>query len=80
MKKNVVSLAVLGAFLAVGSQACIGRPTGARYRRRTSSCSTRAPRPSKWVTKKSDHSGSSGLKKGESCAGCHDEKPPTWAI
>ena len=27
-----------------------------------------------WVTKKSQHSGSAGLKKGESCAGCHDEK------
>ena len=27
------------------------------------------------MTKKADdHSGSSGLKKGESCAGCHDEK------
>jgi hypothetical protein len=27
-----------------------------------------------WATKKSDHSGSSALKKGETCAGCHDEK------
>ena len=25
-----------------------------------------------WATKKSDHSGSSALKKGETCAGCHE--------
>lgn len=30
--------------------------------------------PIEWVTKKSDHSGSTGLRKGESCVGCHEEK------
>ena len=32
--------------------------------------------PIEWTTKqtKSDHSGSSGLKKGETCVGCHEEK------
>jgi hypothetical protein len=29
--------------------------------------------PIEWVTGKSEHSGSSGLKKGETCAGCHIE-------
>ncbi|MBL8520823.1 MAG: hypothetical protein JNK75_09125 [Betaproteobacteria bacterium] len=30
--------------------------------------------PIEWATKKANHSGSVGLRKGESCAGCHEEK------
>jgi hypothetical protein len=30
--------------------------------------------PIEWITKKSDHSGRTGLVKGESCVGCHEEK------
>ena len=30
--------------------------------------------PLEWVSKKSDHSGTAGLKKGETCVGCHEEK------
>jgi hypothetical protein len=30
--------------------------------------------PIEWVLKKSDHSGRTGLVKGESCVGCHEEK------
>jgi hypothetical protein len=29
--------------------------------------------PSEWITKAGDHSGARGLKKGETCAGCHSE-------
>ena len=28
--------------------------------------------PIEWITKGTDHSGAKGLKKGESCAACHD--------
>jgi hypothetical protein len=30
--------------------------------------------PIEWITKGTDHSGAKGLKKGESCAACHDEE------
>jgi hypothetical protein len=30
--------------------------------------------PVEWVMKKSDHSGRTGINKGESCVGCHEEK------
>jgi hypothetical protein len=30
--------------------------------------------PIEWVMKKSDHSGRTGINKGESCVGCHEEK------
>jgi hypothetical protein len=29
--------------------------------------------PTEWITKAGDHSGARGLKKGETCAGCHSE-------
>ena len=74
MKKNVVSLAVLGAFLAVGSQAALAAPDWSKVPSKNIELFHPGATPIEWVTKKSDHSGSSGLKKGESCAGCHDEK------
>jgi hypothetical protein len=30
--------------------------------------------PIEWVAKKSDHSGTAGLKKGETCVGCHERR------
>jgi hypothetical protein len=30
--------------------------------------------PIEWMSKKADHSGATGLRKGESCVGCHEEK------
>jgi hypothetical protein len=30
--------------------------------------------PIEWINKKSDHSGTTGLRKGETCVGCHEEK------
>ena len=73
MRKNVVSLAVMGAFLAMGSQA-FAAPDWGKVPTKNIEVFHPGVTPIEWVTKKSEHSGSSGLKKGESCAGCHDEK------
>src|SRR5574343_210516 len=73
MKKNVVSLAVAAAFLAFGSQA-FAAPDWNKVPKKDIEVFHPGTAPIEWVTKKSDHSGSTGLKKGESCAGCHDEK------
>lgn len=73
MKKNVVSLAVMGAFLAVGGQA-FAAPDWSKIPTKNIEVFHPGVTPIEWATKKSEHSGSSGLKKGETCAGCHDEK------
>jgi hypothetical protein len=57
--------------MALGS-AAFAAPDWARWARARSTFSIRAA-PIDWIQGKGEHSGASGLKKGESCAGCHIE-------
>src|SRR5574343_1621629 len=73
MKMKHVSLAVATAALALSSSA-FAAPDWSKVPSKSIELFHPGATPFEWVTKKSEHSGSSGLKKGESCAGCHDEK------
>src|SRR5574343_872510 len=73
MKMKHVSLAVATAALALSSSA-FAAPDWSKVTSKSIELFHPGATPFEWVTKKSEHSGSSGLKKGESCAGCHDEK------
>src|SRR5574343_472326 len=73
MKMKHVSLAVATAALALSSSA-FAAPDWSKVPSKSIELFHPGATPFEWVTKKSKHSGSSGLKKGESCAGCHDEK------
>ncbi len=72
MKKTSVSLALFGAFLAFGAQAAA--PDWSKVPKRDIEVFHAAVTPIEWVMKKSDHSGRTGLNKGETCVGCHEEK------
>jgi hypothetical protein len=74
MKKAIVSLAVVGAFLALGSQLAQAAPDWSKVPKRDVQVFHAGVTPIEWVMKKSDHSGRTGLVKGESCVGCHEEK------
>jgi len=73
MQKNFVSLAVMGAFLAFGSSLALAAPDWSKVPKKDIHVFHPGATPIEWVTGKGDHSGASGLKKGESCAGCHVE-------
>ena len=73
MKKNFVSLAVFGAFLALGSQAAMAAPDWNKAAKSTIHVFHPGVAPIEWVQGKGEHSGASGMKKGEACAGCHVE-------
>ncbi len=73
MKKNLVSLAVFGAFVALGSQSAIAAPDWSKAAKSTVHVFHPGAAPIEWLQGKGEHSGASGLKKGESCAGCHVE-------
>ena len=73
MQKNFVSLAVCGAFLALGSQVALAAPDWSKVAKSNIHVFHPGAAPIEWVQGKGDHSGASGLKKGESCAGCHIE-------
>ena len=75
MKKTTVSLALLGAMLAFGSQlAHAAAPDWSKVPKRDIQVFHPGVTPVEWVMKKSDHSGRTGINKGESCVGCHEEK------
>jgi hypothetical protein len=73
MKKNFVSLAVCGAFLALGSSAAMAAPDWSKAAKRDIHVFHPGAAPIEWIQGKGEHSGASGLKKGETCAGCHVE-------
>jgi hypothetical protein len=71
---NKFSLVLLGSLLATGSPLAFAAPDWAKVSKRDIHVFHAGATPIEWVTKKSDHSGTAGLKKGESCVGCHEEK------
>lgn len=74
MKNRILVFAMGGAFLAMTSTTALAAPDWSKVPKKDIEVFHPAAAPIEWVTKKSDHSGSAGLKKGETCAGCHDEK------
>lgn len=75
MKKTTVSLAIFGALLTFASPfAVAAAPDWSKVPKRDIQVFHPAVTPVEWVMKKSDHSGRTGINKGESCVGCHEEK------
>lgn len=62
------------AALVVVSQASLASPDWSKAAKRDIHVFHPGVTPIEWMTKKSDHSGTAGMRKGESCAGCHEEK------
>ena len=74
MKKSILSLSVMGAVLALGSSVAVAAPDWSKVPKRDVQVFHPGTTPIEWVLKKSDHSGRTGLAKGETCVGCHEEK------
>ena len=74
MSKSIVHTAVAGALLALGTQAAIAAPDWGKVPKRDIQVFHPGITSMEWIVKKSDHSGTAGLRKGESCVGCHEEK------
>ena len=74
MNKAVVAVAVLGSLFAFGSQVAHAAPDWSKVPKRDVAVFHPGVTPIEWATKKSEHSGVTGLKKGETCIGCHEEK------
>ncbi|MCK9284417.1 MAG: ethylbenzene dehydrogenase-related protein [Rhodocyclaceae bacterium] len=73
MNKNFISLAVISTLLASAS-AAIAAPDWSKVPKKDILLFHPGVTPIEWATKKAEHSGSTAIKKGETCAGCHDEK------
>ncbi len=74
MKYAIVSIAAGAILIAAASQTAMAAPDWSKVPKRDIHVFHAGITPIEWVTKKSNHSGSAGMRKGESCAGCHEEK------
>ena len=74
MKRSNVSLVVFGALLALGTQFAHAAPDWSKLPKRDVHVFFPGVTPIEWLMNKAEHSGRSGLSKGESCVGCHEEK------
>lgn len=74
MSQSILSTVVAGALLALGSPAVFASPDWGKVPKRDIHVFHAGVTPMEWASKKSDHSGTVGMRKGETCAGCHEEK------
>jgi hypothetical protein len=71
---KILPLAVFGTFLVTGSPWAFAAPDWSKVPKRDIQVFHAGTTPIEWIMKKSDHSGRTGINKGESCVGCHEEK------
>ena len=74
MKASTISTLVLGTLFATSTQFAFAAPDWTKIPKRDISVFHAGTTAIEWISKKSDHSGTAGLKKGETCIGCHEEK------
>ncbi|MFC5302220.1 ethylbenzene dehydrogenase-related protein [Azospira restricta] len=60
--------------LACTAHAAVAAPDWSKVPKRDIVVFSPGVTPMEWIMKKSDHSGRTGINKGESCVGCHEEK------
>lgn len=74
MSKHSFSFALASVALAFASNTALAAPDWSKVPKRDIQVFHAGVTPIEWVMKKSDHSGRTGINKGESCVGCHEEK------
>lgn len=74
MTRRMLTTAVVGALMAMGSQAAFAAPDWSKVDKRDIQVFHPGVATHEWTMKKSLHSGRTGLTKGESCVGCHEGK------
>lgn len=62
------------AILALAAHGALAAPDWGKVPKRDVVVFSPGATPIEWVMKKSEHSGRTGINKGESCVGCHEEK------
>jgi len=64
----------LSAALLLAAPVALAAPDWSKVPKRDIQVFHAGVTPIEWIMKKSDHSGRTGINKGESCVGCHEEK------
>lgn len=72
--KNSLTTAITGFCLALGATAALAAPDWSKVPTREITVFYPGVSPIEWIMTGTEHGGARGIKKGESCAGCHDEE------
>jgi len=74
MKKMLTTVSALGLIFAGGINCALAAPDWSKAPSRKITVFYPGTAAMEWVTKGTDHGGARALKKGETCASCHDEE------
>lgn len=74
MQTNPITASAIGLALALAAGGAVAAPDWGKVPSKKITVFYPGVAAMEWVAKAGDHSGSRGLKKGESCASCHDEE------
>ncbi len=74
MSKTLITISALGLLLAGGMGVAQAAPDWGKVPSKKITVFYPGVSPMEWVTKGVEHGGARALKKGETCAGCHDEE------
>ena len=77
---KLMTLSALGTVLALGAGSAFAAPDWSKVPSRTITVFYPGVSPIEWITKGTEHGGAKGLKKGETCAGCHDEETADMGV
>ena len=74
MQKKLISVTTAGLVMAFGADSGFASPDWGKIPGKTITLLYPGVSPIEWVTTGTEHGGARGLRKGESCAACHDEE------
>lgn len=74
MRKSLIASSALATILALGAGGAAAAPDLSKAAAKKITVFYPGASPIEWITTGTEHGGARGLKKGETCAGCHDEE------
>ena len=72
--QKLITASTVGLLLALGAGGAMAAPDWSKAPGKKITVFYPGVSPIEWITKGTEHGGAKGLKKGESCAACHDEE------
>ena len=78
--QKLMTLSALGTVLTLAAGTALAAPDWSKVPSKTITVFYPGVSPIEWITKGTEHGGAKGLRKGETCAGCHDEETADMGV
>jgi len=77
---KLMTVSALGTVLALGAGAAVAAPDWSKVPGKTITVFYPGVSPVEWINKGTEHGGAKALRKGETCAACHDEEAADMGV